>query len=59
MDYIRDCVYQSPAQAQLGGVPGTFQLVRSFLHLRQVSTCPGLVVRTLSPSPSPTACLNV
>lgn len=37
-------MYQSPSQAQLGGVPGTFQLVRSFLHLRQVASTPGLEV---------------
>lgn len=47
LDYIRDCVYQSPSQAQLGGVPGTFQLVRSFLHLRQVASTPGLEVSLL------------
>ena len=44
LDYIKDCVYQSPSQAQLGGVPGTFQLVRSFLHLRQLAATPGLEV---------------
>ena len=47
LDYIRDCVFQSPSQAQLGGVPGTFQLVRSFLHLRQVASTPGLEVSGL------------
>ena len=48
LDYIRDCVFQSPSQAQLGGVPGTFQLVRSFLHLRQVASTPGLEVSGLA-----------
>ncbi|CAI8034729.1 Nuclear pore complex protein Nup93 [Geodia barretti] len=42
LEYIRESVHQSLAQAQLGGVPGTFQLVRSFLHLRQASSIPGL-----------------
>ncbi len=37
-------MYHSLQQAQLGGVPGTLQLVRSFLVLRQANTIPGLEV---------------
>jgi nuclear pore complex protein Nup93 len=33
LDYIREMVYRSLPQAQLGGVPGTRQLVKSYLNL--------------------------
>ena len=31
-------------QAQLGGIPGTYHLVRSFLNIRLSSATPGLEV---------------
>ena len=43
-EYIRESVYRSLPQAQLGGVPGTFQLVRSYLIIQQTSATPGLEV---------------
>lgn len=42
LEYIQESVYRSLSQAQLGGVPGTYQLVRSFLNLRQANSIPGL-----------------
>ena len=33
LDYIKETVYRSLSQAQLGGVPGTRQLVKSYLNL--------------------------
>ncbi len=44
LDYIQESVYHRLQQTQLGGVPGTLQLVRSFLVLRQANTIPGLEV---------------
>ena len=44
LEYIQESVYRSLSQAQLGGVPGTYQLVRSFLNLRQANSIPGLEV---------------
>ena len=44
LEYIKESVYRSLPRAQLGGVPGTYQLVRSYLTLRQVNSTPGLEV---------------
>ena len=44
LEYVQESVYRSLSQAQLGGVPGTYQLVRSFLNLRQANSIPGLEV---------------
>lgn len=33
LEYIKETVYHSLSQAQLGGVPGTRQLVKSYLNL--------------------------
>ena len=35
-------MYSNLSSAQLGGVPGTFKLVRSFLNLKLSSSAPGL-----------------
>ena len=43
LDFIRDTVYRSLPQAKLGGRPGTYQLVRSFLNIRQIGRNPALV----------------
>lgn len=43
-EYIKESVYRSLPQAQLGGVPGIFQLVRSYLTIQQTSATPGLEV---------------
>ena len=40
--YSRNVVYSNLSSAQLGGVPGTFNLVRSFLNLKLPSSAPGL-----------------
>ncbi|KAL5467639.1 hypothetical protein EMCRGX_G031900 [Ephydatia muelleri] len=40
--YIQETVYGSLSLAQLGGVPGTFQLVRSYLNLKQAAMIPDL-----------------
>jgi len=40
--FIRNVVYSNLSSAQLGGVPGTFNLVRSFLNLKLPSSAPGL-----------------
>ena len=42
LDYIRDTVYRSLPQAKLGGRPGTYELVRSYLNIRQVGRNPAL-----------------
>lgn len=38
-------VFGNLHQAQLGGVPGTYQLVRSFLNIKLPAPVPGLQVR--------------
>ena len=35
-------VYSNLSSAQLGGVPGTFNLVRSFLNIKHPTSAPGL-----------------
>lgn len=42
-------VFGNLHQAQLGGVPGTYQLVRSYLNIKLPAPVPGLQVR---PPPS-------
>ena len=42
--YIQETVYGSLSLAQLGGVPGTYQLVRSYLNLKQAAMIPELEV---------------
>ncbi len=39
--FVQATVYDNPRGAQLGGVPGTFQLVRSFLNIKLDSSSPG------------------
>ncbi|XP_077310846.1 nuclear pore complex protein Nup93 [Lithobates pipiens] len=41
-DYTMKSVYANLQQAQLGGVPSTFNLVRSFLNIRLPAPIPGL-----------------
>merc|ERR1719187_2986596 len=41
--FIRNVVYSNLTSAQLGGIPGTFHLVRSFLNIKMPSGGPGLV----------------
>lgn len=36
LDFIRDTVHQNPAQARLGGQPGTRNLVKGFLKIRRI-----------------------
>jgi len=40
--YIKLTVYSNLASANLGGVPGTYHLVRSYLNVRVPGTTPGL-----------------
>eukprot|EP00090_Calanus_glacialis_P035065 TRINITY_DN59943_c0_g1_i1.p1 TRINITY_DN59943_c0_g1~~TRINITY_DN59943_c0_g1_i1.p1 ORF type:complete len:802 (-),score=330.13 TRINITY_DN59943_c0_g1_i1:97-2502(-) len=40
--FIRNVVFSNLSAAQLGGVPGTYHLVRSFLNIRVPSTTQGL-----------------
>ena len=42
-----DLVYSTLPRAQLGGVPGTLQLVRSYLSLKQANNMPGLEVNSV------------
>ena len=42
--YIQHTVYANLAQAELGGVPGTYNLVKSFLNIRLPTIVPGLEV---------------
>lgn len=44
-----DLVYSTLPRAQLGGVPGTLQLVRSYLNLKQVNNMTGLEVKSIAP----------
>ncbi|XP_069757463.1 nuclear pore complex protein Nup93 isoform X4 [Narcine bancroftii] len=41
-NYVMATVYGNLQQAQLGGVPGTYQLVRSFLNIKLSAPLPGL-----------------
>lgn len=42
LKFVRTTVFSNLSSAALGGVPGTFPLVRSFLHLRVPASTPGL-----------------
>lgn len=43
-NYTLVTVFGNLHQAQLGGVPGTYQLVRSFLNIKLPAPSPGLQV---------------
>lgn len=43
-NYTLVTVFGNLHQAQLGGVPGTYQLVRSFLNIKLPAPLPGLQV---------------
>lgn len=43
-NYTFVTVFGNLHQAQLGGVPGTYQLVRSFLNIKLPASVPGLQV---------------
>ena len=45
MKFVQNTVYDNLQQAQLGGVPGTCRLVRSFLKVRLPPVVQGLEVR--------------
>lgn len=40
--YVRKTVYSNLGTAKLGGIPGTFPLVRSFVSARQIARTTGL-----------------
>ena len=42
LKFVQDTVYTNLQQAQLGGVPGTYHLVRSYLNVRIAPHTPGL-----------------
>lgn len=44
-NYTMVTVFGNLHQAQLGGVPGTYQLVRSFLNIKLPGPLPGMQVR--------------
>uniref|UniRef100_F6UXH9 Nuclear pore protein n=1 Tax=Ciona intestinalis TaxID=7719 RepID=F6UXH9_CIOIN len=41
LDYMQTCVYARPHIAQLGGAPGTINLVKSFLRVQPANTVQG------------------
>lgn len=47
-NYTLVTVFGNLHQAQLGGVPGTYQLVRSFLNIKLPAPLPGLQVLAVS-----------
>lgn len=47
-NYTFMTVFGNLHQAQLGGVPGTYQLVRSYLNIKLPAPVPGLQVRAPS-----------
>lgn len=47
-NYTLVTVFGNLHQAQLGGVPGTYQLVRSFLNIKLPAPLPGLQVLSAS-----------
>ena len=51
MEFIKETVYRSLSQAKLGGRPGTYQLVRSFLNIRQTGRNPALEDGTVDGQP--------
>ena len=42
LKYVQETVYSNLAQAQLGGIPGTFNLIKSFLNIKLDPNTPGL-----------------
>ena len=46
--YIRSTVESNLQQAEQGGIPGTYNLVRAFLNIKMPTIAPVLEVRTLS-----------
>lgn len=42
--FVQDTVYDNLHQAKLGGVPGTFHLVKSFLKIKLPTVVQGLEV---------------
>ena len=44
LKFVKDTVYGNLQQAQLGGVPGAFHLVKSFLKIKLPPAIPGLEV---------------
>ena len=42
LKYVQDTVYSNLQQAQLGGIPGTFNLIKSFLNIKLDPNTPGL-----------------
>lgn len=46
-NYTMVTVFGNLHQAQLGGVPGTYQLVRSFLNIKLPGPLPGMQVSVL------------
>ncbi len=41
--FVQSAVYDNLRGAQLGGVPGTLQLIRSFLRLKIDAAAPGMM----------------
>lgn len=52
-NYTMVTVFGNLHQAQLGGVPGTYQLVCSFLNIKLTGPLPGMQVTHTSPSLHP------
>lgn len=42
LDFLQDSVHRSLPQAKLGGHPGTYNYVKSFLNIRQLGRSRGL-----------------
>ena len=49
LKHVRSVVYSNLRDAQLGGIPGTFRLVKSYLNVRLVPDAPGLEDGTVWP----------
>lgn len=47
-NYTMVTVFGNLHQAQLGGVPGTYQLVRSFLNIKLPGPLPGMQVNDIT-----------
>lgn len=50
LQFVQDSVYSNLPRAKLGGVPGTLQLVKSFLKIKLPSVVQGLEVSSLQVS---------
>ena len=44
VNYMSATIYGNLQQAQLGGIPGTYHAVRSFLNIKLPGTVPGFEV---------------